>query len=150
MNEITNVTILSTNLNKNILNKYDEYKIIDNNFIYEELLNYKKVIFYNVLNNLEDKTLKDLFDFLNEHNIMYINFTNNSELCLYTKYLIIYDKENILIEGSTIEVLKNDKLLKRIGIKLPFITELSLLLKDYNLIDEIYLDKESLVDKLWK
>lgn len=150
MNEITNVTILSTNLNKNILNKYDDYRIIDNNFTYEELLNYKKVIFYNVLNNLEDKALKELIDFLNEHNLMYINVTNNSELCLYTDYLIIYDKENILIEGRTIEVLKNDKLLKRIGVKLPFIIELSLLLKDYNLIDEIYLDKESLVDKLWK
>lgn len=146
----TNVTIVSTNLNKKILSKYDGYKIIESDFTYEELLNCKKVIFYNVLNNLEDNEINKLFDYLKSNNIMFINATNDIELALYTDYLIVYDEENILIEGSTIEVLKNEKLLKRIGIHLPFIVELSLLLKDYNLIDNIYLNKESLVNILWK
>lgn len=150
MKEITNVTIVSTNLNKGLLDNYKEYFVIDNNFSYEELLNRKKVIFYNVLNNLKDDELKTLFAFLKENNIIFINVTNDIELCLYTEYLMIYDDSKILIEGSTIEVLKNEKLLKRLGVHLPFIVELSLLLKDYGLVNKIYLDKESLVDKLWK
>jgi len=146
----TNVTIISTNLNKDILSNYNDYYIIDKSFTYEELLNKKKVIFYNVLNDLSDNLLKNLFEYLENNNIKYIVVTNNIELSLYSDYLIVCDKEKILIEGNTIEVLKNDKLLKRLGFNLPFIIDLSILLKDYDLVNEIFLDKEGLVDKLWK
>lgn len=147
---ITNVTIISTNLNKNILNNYKDYKIIDKSFSYEELLNYQKVIFFNVLSNLKDEEIKKLYDFLNVNNIAFINITNNIEEVLYTNYLIIYDDIRIIAEGNTLELLKNEKLFKRLGFKLPFIIELSLLLKDYNLVNKIYIDKESLVGDLWK
>ena len=146
----TNVTIVSTNLNKKILSNYNGYKIIESDFTYEELLRSKKVIFYNVLNNLEEYEINKLFNYLKSNNVLFINATNDMELSLYTDYLIVYDDKKILIEGNTLDVLKNEKLLKRIGIHLPFMVELSLLLKDYGLIDNIYLNKESLVDKLWK
>ena len=48
------------------------------------------------------------------------------------------------------EVLKNEKLLKRLGFNMPFIIELSNLLNNYNLVNKIYLDKESLVKDVWK
>lgn len=150
MDKITNVTIISTNLNKKLLDKYEDYHIIDSDFSYEEILEKKKVIFFNILNNLSEKELKKLFKYLKESNIMFINVTNDIELCLYTDYLIVCDKAKILMEGSTLEVLKNEKLFKRLGLNLPFIVELSLLLKDYNLVEDIYIDKESLADKLWK
>lgn len=60
------------------------------------------------------------------------------------------DNDKVLMKGNTIEVFQNEQALKRIGITLPFMVELSLLLKDYNLVDKIYLDKESLVQYLWK
>lgn len=150
MDKITNVTIISTNLNKELLDKYQDYHIIDSDFSYEELLEKKKVIFFNILNNLSEKDLKKLFKYIKDNNILFINFTNDVELCLYTDYLIVCDKNKILMEGNTLEVLKNEKLFKRLGLNLPFIVELSLLLKDYNLVDDIYIDKESLADKLWK
>ena len=150
MEKITNVTIVSTNLDRSILNNYTDYEVIETNFTYKELLNKKKVIFYNILNNLKEVKLKKLFKYLKDNNIDFINVTNNMELVMYTEYLIVYDNKNVAIEGNTIAVLKNEKILKRLGLGLPFIVELSLLLKDYNLIDDIYLTKESLVDKLWK
>ena len=150
MNIKTNVTIISTNINDKILSKYKDYNVIVKNFTYEELLQKKQVIFFNVLNNLEEDELKKLFDYLNMNNINFINITNNVEHCLYTDYLIVMDEKDILAEGKTIEVLKNDKLLKRLGFELPFIVELSILLKDYSLINNIYLDNESLVGALWK
>ena len=61
-----------------------------------------------------------------------------------------YDKDQIIVEGKTLDVLKEEKLLKRLGLSLPFMVELSLLLQDYGLIDHIYLNKESLVNYLWK
>lgn len=147
---ITNVTIISTNINKNIMNNYQDYKIIDKSFTYEELLQYRKVLFFNVLSKLNDQEMKKLFDFLNINNIAFINITNNIERVLFTNYLIIYDENKIIAEGNTIDLLKNEKLLKRLGFKLPFIIELSILLKDYNLINSIYLSKESLVGDIWK
>lgn len=147
---ITDVTIISTNLNRNILDNYSDYKIIDSSFSYEELLKYKKVIFFNVLSNLSIEELKRLYSYLNNNNILYINVTNNMEEVIFTKNLIIYDSEKILAEGSTLELLSNEKLMKRLGFNLPFIIELSIYLKDYNLTNKIYLDKESLVGDIWK
>lgn len=146
----TDVTIISTNINRKLLNNYKDYYVIDNNFSYSELLKYDKVVFFNVLNNLNDSDLIKLFKFLRDNNIFFINISNNMETSLYTDYLIIYDAEKILIEGKTLEVLKNEKIIKRLGLQLPFMVELSLLLKDYDLINKIYLDKESLVTELWK
>ena len=145
----TSVTIISTNLNKKILDNYSSYHVIDDNFTLEELLNYPKIIFFNVLNNLKESKVKEIFNFLSSHNISFINVTNNTELALFTNYLIIYDESKILIEGKTIEVFKNEKLLKRIGIKLPFMIELSLLLQDYNLTNKIYENFEDCRGELW-
>ncbi|MBE6156704.1 MAG: hypothetical protein E7161_03050 [Firmicutes bacterium] len=150
MKEITNVTIVSTNLNRRLLENYKDYYVIENNFSYDELLQKKKVLFFNILNNLSDEKLHKLFEYLKDNNILFINITNDIELSLYTDYLMVYDDSKILIEGQTLEVLKNEKLLKRIGLNLPFMVELSFLLKDYDLINEIHLNKESLVDELWK
>lgn len=150
MNLKKDVTIISTNINKNILKNYNNYHIIDKDFTYQELLLKKQVIFFNVLNNLSDEKIKDLYRYLNDNNIFYINVTNNIEHTLLTSYLIVMDDNKILVEGNTTEVLKNNKLLKRLGFELPFIVDLSLLLKDYNLINDIYLDKESLGSALWK
>ncbi len=150
MKEITNVTIISTNINKNILQIYKDYQLIDQSFKIEDLLQYKKIIFFNVFNELSEDKIREIYSYLDSHNILYINVTNNIEEVLFTDYLIVYDKEKILIEGTTLEVLKNEKLLKRIGLSLPFMVELSLYLKDYNLIDKIYLNNESLVGALWK
>lgn len=150
MNVETSVTIISTNLSKHILDNYKEYHIISDNFTYQELLNYKKVIFFNILNNLSKSKLDKLFDFMKSSNIKYIVIANNLELCLYSDYLIVMDESKILIEGNTIDVLKNSKLLKRLGFKLPFIVDLSLLLIDYGLIDKIYLDNKSIEGAIWK
>ena len=146
----TSVTIISTNLNKKLLDNYKDYYIIESNFTYDILLEKKKVIFFCVLDHLKVEVIDKLFKFMNDNNISFINVTNNVELSLYTNYLIVYDDKNILIEGNTIEVLKNNKLLKRLGFNLPFMVDLSLLLKDYDLINDIYLDKKELVDTLWK
>ncbi len=147
---ITDVSIVSTNLNYKLVDNYKDYFVVKDNFKMEDLLKHKNVIFFNCLNNLEDQKVKEIFSILKDNQINFINVTNNMEQVLLTSYLKVYDKENVLIEGSTIEVLKSEKLLKRIGLELPFMVELSLLLKDYNLIDKIYLDKESLVNDLWK
>ena len=150
--KVTNLTIMSTNLNRKICDKYIMYHVIDDikDLTLNNLFQYSKIIFYNVFNNCNNEMIKNIYQALDEKNICYINVTNNSEEALLTSTLIIYDRENIIVEGKTLEVFKEEKILKRIGIKLPFLVELSLLLQDYGLINKIYVNKESLVDALWK
>ena len=76
--------------------------------------------------------------------------TNNIEEVLLTSNLIVYMDDKEVVSGDTLEVLKNEKLLKRIGLSLPFMVELSMYLQDYNLVDKIYLDKNELEGVLWK
>ena len=146
----TNVTIISTNLSKKIAKLYKDYYLVEDDFEYEDLLKHKKIIFFNVLNNLKEEEINKLYDFLKTNNILFINLTNDIELTLYTEYLIVYDDEKILIEGKTMDVLKNEKLLKRLGFDLPFMIDLSTLLSNYGIVSNIYLDKESLRSEIWK
>ena len=143
----TDVTIISTNISNDILNNYKDYVLVKD---LSKLLSYQKVIFFLTLDNKSEREVLEIYKLLKENNIKYINITNNIEHVLLTKYLKVYDKEKVLIEGNTIEVLKNTKLLKRLGLEIPFMVDLSLLLKDYNLVNDIFLDKEDLVDYLWE
>ena len=143
----TDVTIISTNISNDILNNYQDYVLVKD---LSKLLSYQKVIFFLTLDNKSEREVLEIYKLLKENNIKYINITNNIEHVLLTKYLKVYDKEKVLIEGNTIEVLKNTKLLKRLGLEIPFMVDLSLLLKDYNLVNDIFLDKEDLVDYLWE
>lgn len=77
--------------------------------------------------------------------------TNNVELALLTENIIICNKNEIVLQGNTKEILvKEGKTIQKLGLPLPFIVNLSEYLRDYNLIDKTYFDKESLVGALWK
>ena len=81
---------------------------------------------------------------------MLINVTTNMEDVLYTDYMMcLYDGISA-IDGKTLEVLKNEKILKRLGFSLPFMLDLSIQLELYGLISKTYLNKEGLVKNLWK
>lgn len=145
----TDVTIMSLNLHKCILKEFEDYHVFDSNIEMREIKKYKKIIFFNCLHLLDDKGKRLLIRYLKDNDIKFINITNKEEEVIYTNYLVITDKLDILIEGKTIEVLKESKLLKRLGFNLPFMIDLSMMLKDYGLINELYLDERKLVAKLW-
>ena len=63
--------------------------------------------------------------------------------------MVLYNKINA-IDGKTLDVLKEEKILKRLGLNLPFYLDLSIQLKLYGLINRTYLNKEDLVKHLWK
>lgn len=149
-NKETNVTILDINLNESILNNYKDYYVFKNKIDIKELKKHDKIIFFNSLHLISKKSLNTIIKYLKSNDIDYINITNNMEEVLYTDYLIIKDNESVLIEGKTLSVLKETRLIKRLGFNLPFIVDLSLLLGDYGLINKIYTDQDKLIGELWK
>ena len=69
---------------------------------------------------------------------------------IYTDYLLVlYDGINA-IDGKSLDVLKNEKVLKRLGFDLPFYVDLSIQLELYGLINKMYLNKEAMVKNVWK
>lgn len=103
-----------------------------------------------LLINLNARTKIFLLNYLNSKNIFLINVTSEMEDVLFTDYtLCLYDGINA-IDGKTLDVLKNEKVLKRLGFSLPFMVDLSIQLKLYGLIGKMYLNKEDMVKNLWK
>ena len=76
--------------------------------------------------------------------------TNNIEDIYISDTTYVLHKGEVALKGKTKEVFKHDSMLIKLGIELPFEVNLSLKLKMYGLIDDIYYDVEELVNKLWK
>lgn len=110
----------------------------------------KKIVFKEILTFLDYDVRRALLLYLNENNVNFINITNDMEDTLYASYLIIIYNNKIALEGNYLDILKEERLLSRMGINLPFIVDISIQLKYYGLVDKIYLDKEELVGVLWK
>ena len=114
----------------------------------------KPLLILNDVLSLLDKSdleivVKELEEYKNQGGSI-INFITNIEECLLGDRIIIIKEEKVVIDGNTISVLNEEKLLKRLGLGLPFYIELSKYLKDYNLIKNYYIDSESLVNAIWK
>lgn len=103
-----------------------------------------------LLSNLNSRTKILLLNYLNSCNILLINVTSNMEEILYTDYVLCLYEGISAIDGKTLDVITNEKLLKRLGFSLPFMVDLSLQLRDYDLLNKVYLNKESMVRDLWK
>lgn len=100
-------------------------------------------------NNKRDDVLSILKK-LNEEGLTIINITHNSEELLYGTDIIVMNEGKIQDQGESKEILRKEKLFKNNGLELPFVVDLSYKLRYYNLVDDIVLDIDELVDKIWK
>lgn len=79
-----------------------------------------------------------------------INFTSNLEFINQSDYIYLLENGEIVLEGSYQDLLKEDKLLMKFGIEIPFVINLSIKLKEKGLIDDFYNNLDELVDEIWK
>ncbi|NLC48326.1 MAG: hypothetical protein GX758_03085 [Tenericutes bacterium] len=111
------------------------------------------IVIDNVINQLDydDKLLVFyiLKEFTSNGGIV-INFTNDIEETLHSDRIIVIHDKILACDGKTINVLNEEKLLKRLGLGLPFNVELNKYLMDYGIIDKYYLTNEKLVGAIWK
>ena len=148
INRNINTTILTDN-NESVLKLFPDVKVINTS---EDLRRISEsfVIFNDVLRTLKQAELERFLEQLDGLDIHFINITSNTEEALYAESLIVYYKEKVIVEGSTISVLKEERILKKLGFKLPFVYDFSLQLNYYGVLDSIFLDENVLVNKLWK
>lgn len=149
-----NYVVLSNNADKKFMSKFGVYQIIEvlpfeklkNNL---EMFPSKRVIFNESLSSLSNKEKKEILDLLDKQNINYVNVTSNIEDALFGDYIIVYDEDMKVLEGNKEMVLKNEKLLKKLGFGVPFVVDLSIQLMYYDILDKVYFDVDNLLEALW-
>ena len=93
---------------------------------------------------------KRIINYIKERSITLLSVESNMEdLILYDKLLIL-NKGKKEIFDTTLSVLKNEILFNSLGLELPFIYEINIMLKSYDLIKEDHYNDKDLVNLLWK
>lgn len=87
---------------------------------------------------------------LNQEGLTIINVTHDSEESLYGNKILLMNDGKIVSYDEKEVVLKDENTFNSIGVELPFMASLSIKLNYYGLINEIFLDMDELVNKLWK
>ena len=109
---------------------------------------YSILIFDNAMCFIGFHHKKRLFEYMKKKKRTIINITNDSEDILYGNYVAILMNNKIVCKKIN-EIFNDEKLFIDNNLKLPFIVELSLKLKYYDILDNISLDRIEMVDKIW-
>ena len=96
------------------------------------------------------KDVKKIITYCKQENITLINITSEMEYVLETENLVVLYNKNIAMVGDTIECLKEEKLLRRLGFNLPFLVDLSIQLGYYGLIDKVIVNDGKMIEAIWK
>lgn len=134
----------------NSLGSSDKAKLkIVSSLVYEP----KILILDNILAEIDyderNRVISLLKEYVNKGNVI-LNFTSDIEEALYGNRIIITSDNKIIADGNTMAILKEEKLMKKLGFGLPFIVELCKYLIDYEIIADYELDMERLVNSIWK
>lgn len=75
--------------------------------------------------------------------------TINLNITINTDYIYVLNNSEIVLEGEPLSVLEKDNILNKVGLELPFMLDLSVKLRDYDLLKKTELDIDRMVDTLW-
>lgn len=85
-----------------------------------------------------------------QENTTIVLITSSLEIALLSDYLYVINESKIMIEGNPIEIVEKDNIMNKAGLNVPFMIDLSVKLRDYELVNCIEQDKDRMVDLLWK
>jgi len=108
------------------------------------------LILDDVLIYIREDYIKYIYNYAKKNKVTIINLTSSLRDSLYSEYLIFIYNKGIAMEGETLLCLKEEQLIKRLGFNLPFIVDLSTQLNYYDLLDDIYTDRDEMIDLIWK
>ena len=137
--------------NPNEISEFIKIKIL----LAEKLLGSPQILFLDdICEELEKKEKKEIINLLRtlqlETGVSIVMSTSNLNIALESDYLLIIDEKKILLEGNPLSIIEKDNVLNKIGLELPFMVDLSVKLRDYNLVEKTELDIDRMVDNIWK
>lgn len=118
------------------------------------LANTNIIVFDNTFSSLDNLQKEKIFKYLKklnrEEKKTIINITNDVEDTVYGNYVTLINSGKVIFNEKTKIAMTKEKEFKKGNLDLPFMASLSLKLKYYDLIDDVYLDANKLVNELWK
>lgn len=103
---------------------------------------------------LNDVHKKLIFNYLiglkKKNGLTVVYFTSDMNGVINSDCLYLLENFKIKVSGKPLELLCDDQMFYQSNLEVPFMIDLSTKLKMYGLIDNLYLDMEELVDKIWK
>lgn len=153
--EGVNYTILVNNANKAFFENFESYRVLDTMDGFDaikmqvEVFLSKRIVFNEIWYYLSKEEKSELLEILKRRNVSFVNITSNVEDVIYSDYVIVYDDDKKILEGNKEMVLRNEKLLKRLGYGIPFVVDLSIQLNYYDIFDTVYYDMDKLTEALW-
>jgi len=103
---------------------------------------------------LNDTHKKPIFNYLislkKKNSLTIVHFTSDLNNVINSDCLYLLENFKIKVSGKPLELLCDDQIFYQSNLEVPFMVDLSTKLKMYGLIDNLYLDMEELVDKIWK
>ncbi len=109
----------------------------------------KVLIMDDVLNIFSKEDINNIIEMLRYEDITVIYFSTSLEDCLLFDKLILLNDFKVVKEMNIKEIYDDDKIFYDNNVEIPFICDLSIKLKMYNLINKDYLDIGEMVDDIW-
>lgn len=134
------------------LNNYERLKV----YLANALVSSPKLLLLDdpglYLSLLEKEEFMGILEQVRSTGITIVLSTSSLDEVIYTinSTLYVLDKGEVVSSGEMLEVLSDDSLLNKVGLKLPFMIDLSVKLKYYNLVSKINMSPLGMVDSLWK
>ena len=99
--------------------------------------------------NEKKKLIKVLKTFMQKEKLTVINFTLCLDEAVYSNRIIVLSEFRIIDECMPSKIYEDDKMFYQNGLEIPFITDLSIKLKMYDLISKNYDNMKEMVDDIW-
>ncbi len=119
------------------------------------LIKEPKILFLDeALSMIDGVTKKEILNILkrlnNEKKMTIINVTHDIEETVYGNRIVVLNHGKIILNDDKLNVYKEERVLKRLGLELPFMVDLSNKLNYYGLVDDVILNMNEMVNHLWK
>lgn len=110
-----------------------------------------------LLDNLEEflkedtmKIITYLKKYQKDNDLTIVIATIHLDEIIDSDYIYIIKNGKVELEGKPNIIFEKDNIINKIGLNLPFCIDLSVKLKDYNLLNEIKLDNIGIINDIWK
>ncbi len=98
----------------------------------------------------KEKILKYLKTINQENQTTILNITHDLEESLYGTDILVLQNGKVKLHDKKENVLKQEITLKKAGLRLPFLADLSIKLMYYGVLDHMILNMDEMVNTIWK
>ena len=146
-------TLKELEIDKKEIEKLDKFELLWLQILKAIAISDKIVVIDSLDYDMTKLELDEVYDFIKKvakvFKMSFIMTSLSLEEALNTDKIYIIQDGEVILWGEPRVVLQKDNILNKAGLEVPFMIDLSVKLRDYDLVEDIILDKGRLIDSLW-